>query len=944
MTITLNRNERGAIPESEVLRALNDLDRGKLDVSGAAMTGPLSLPGNAIGPLHAVPKQQLDALIVTASQTSLIYTTLAALNANLAPAYGQRAEVRSVTPVEIGVDRKSGAPGAGSWSKIAALDVVTLQASVAAGDNLRPTHAQVGGAVPLLAGTGTRAFSGFDGGTVLAQDASGGISAFFDEFGRFRSIPHAPQWENWADSTYAFAIVDEAGAIVLGLTHGGTLHGGATINTTFYAYTRPVGTGTDIYLTEGPFDSFTQPAPVRATFGGLYGDSNLEPQVLGGRLHWVRVPLNAAINPTPQFASLDPKMSFSSGVTKLWMIPQTGQSNSNGSGGTVNLTTAAVLAGRVGMFALGQRILASTQSSVSLNDDVQSDTLDEIVDGYEMSNTNDRETGLAQLGARLAGSASADVGVLTFTAGIDAQTILTIGKGTTPYANLLRCVERGAFNARRRGWSVVVPAVAWVGSESECNTDLAAATMATQIQTLRTDLQADIQAITGQVEPVKLLIEQANSWTFGGIRASSQTPQGLVDAARADAHVILIGPNYWRTYQDGVHYDSTSHRARGWLQGEVLKRVLVDAATWTPLHMSSASRTLSTIDVQFSGADGGLQSGAADVTDPGNLGFVVSRISDGVVQTISSASILNSTTVRLALAADPGSACNVKLALDGVSGNNAGPTTGPRTPLRAATSIGTDPWGIAARKWACAGLVRSWTPMDLGAKLLAWWSADRFDLLTFAGSNVSAWNDVVAGISLTQATSGARPVYSATAMNGDPGITFDGIDDFLEIATAPASFPLGAAPGEIWGCADQIFTPAAPNNNLRYIASYGGSNAARAILRGTPAGINRAFAVTGDGATNLTTFDSDGVFFGRNFVRAQFGATETSITFSGFTPSTASVVPATTNSRVRIGATTTAGTASGFWGGAIRDVIMTSPLTTAEATSLAAYLTAHAKV
>ena len=65
-----------------------------------------------------------------------------------------------------------------------------------------------------------------------------------------------------------------------------------------------------------------------------------------------------------------------------------------------------------------------------------------------------------------------------------------------------------------------------------------------------------------------------------------------------------------------------------------------------------------------------------------------------------------------------------------------------------------------------------WTPAALGSALLCWFDASYLPSLTFIGSNVSSWVDRMSGLSTSQATGANQPVWSASARNGKPGLTF----------------------------------------------------------------------------------------------------------------------------------------------------------------------------
>jgi hypothetical protein len=91
----------------------------------------------------------------------------------------------------------------------------------------------------------------------------------------------------------------------------------------------------------------------------------------------------------------------------------------------------------------------------------------------------------------------------------------------------------------------------------------------------------------------------------------------------------------------------------------------------------------------------------------------------------------------------------------------------------------------------------AWTPLNLPS-LIAWY--DPTQGLTLDGSNgVSTWVPAGGSGDATQSTSTQRPIYSATALNGFPGLTGSAANDtFLSIAltsvpTARSIFSIGNA-------------------------------------------------------------------------------------------------------------------------------------------------------
>lgn len=84
----------------------------------------------------------------------------------------------------------------------------------------------------------------------------------------------------------------------------------------------------------------------------------------------------------------------------------------------------------------------------------------------------------------------------------------------------------------------------------------------------------------------------------------------------------------------------------------------------------------------------------------------------------------------------------------------------------------------------------TFSPMDLGASLLAWWKADSLALSN--GAAVTSWSDSSGnGRTLTQATGANQPVFNTAQVNGLPVVTFDGTNDYL--ATAAFASPTSGA-------------------------------------------------------------------------------------------------------------------------------------------------------
>jgi hypothetical protein len=230
----------------------------------------------------------------------------------------------------------------------------------------------------------------------------------------------------------------------------------------------------------------------------------------------------------------------------------------------------------------------------------------------------------------------------------------------------------------------------------------------------------------------------------------------------------------------------------------------------------------------------------------------------------------------------------------------------------------------------------------LGADLLAYWDADRTDLMTRDGSNlISSWRDVKAGADLTQPTTTLQPVWSATSFNGSPGVTPDALDDFLQLAPHP--FWTGATAGEIWAVCAQDALPA--DATVRTLVAVGpGSANGRVISRVVVTLANRLRVQSGDGTSAQVRTGSTGDFSARHVVRHIVSATDQAGEIDGTSdPTSGAVVSSSNNTRMRLFAFTNTG-ATLFWQGKIRKLLFTNALTAEKASALRIWLLTERKL
>lgn len=224
-------------------------------------------------------------------------------------------------------------------------------------------------------------------------------------------------------------------------------------------------------------------------------------------------------------------------------------------------------------------------------------------------------------------------------------------------------------------------------------------------------------------------------------------------------------------------------------------------------------------------------------------------------------------------------------------------------------------------------------------EIVAWWNADRSDLITLSSGAISSWRDSKAGYDAVQGTSGSRPSWSATGFNGAPCAGWDGVDDFLTCTDAAllAALPDGAEPGEMWAVVQQDGLVA--DGAFRCAQSYGANAGtdSRLLYRHVTGGANRIIQGTGTGAASVGQSVLTVDFSSRHVIRGVNSATQETPSIDGVSAAALAAVPATLASRLRLGAacSSSAGT---FWSGKSRDHIVSLPLPSDKAAYLQAVL------
>jgi hypothetical protein len=114
-------------------------------------------------------------------------------------------------------------------------------------------------------------------------------------------------------------------------------------------------------------------------------------------------------------------------------------------------------------------------------------------------------------------------------------------RGTVRYGELLRLVERAVQIAAADGKRIIVPGI--IIQHGEADNGMPAAEYARYLTQWRANIDADVRAITGQYEPVRALIPQANR-RASSVNATASTPLSPLIADKLDPYICCAGPIY----------------------------------------------------------------------------------------------------------------------------------------------------------------------------------------------------------------------------------------------------------------------------------------------------------------------------------------------------------------------------------------------------------------
>ncbi|AOF95510.1 sialate O-acetylesterase [Sphingobium sp. RAC03] len=264
--------------------------------------------------------------------------------------------------------------------------------------------------------------------------------------------------------------------------------------------------------------------------------------------------------------------------------------------------------------------------------------------------------------------------------GVGGQSIEALSKPASNvedsyYNRVLDGIAKVMAQPEFAGMDVRVPAILWLQGEEDYENGAASenpsiADYKAALRQLRTDLNADITALTGQAKAPAFVTYQTsgfNTEDFGNLFVG----EAQLEAATQDTGLHMAAATYPLTDKT-VHLDPNGSRWLGMQFGKVLARLLLRKEGWMPLHPRRATVSGTEVLIDFHVPEPPLQWGqpyvALAATDYANKGFVVRDAIGDII--LSAVELVGQAMVRLTLTRPTSGAVRVEGGTKRGSGGN----------------------------------------------------------------------------------------------------------------------------------------------------------------------------------------------------------------------------------------------------------------------------------
>lgn len=197
--------------------------------------------------------------------------------------------------------------------------------------------------------------------------------------------------------------------------------------------------------------------------------------------------------------------------------------------------------------------------------------------------------------------------------GKGGTSITGLNKGTSTtktYDYLVKGVQRAKALSDEAGKTYKVPCFTWIHGEQDLSTYMSPATYKNLLTQLQEDIQADVQQISGQTEPVPCVLSQTASfnryWMLRSASAIDSMPNPEISIAlyrmaleKPDKFILATTMYPFLYGLDNVHQRAESAKLTGAYFGYAIKKAVFDGAPMLPIHPVEYTRNGNELLVRF---------------------------------------------------------------------------------------------------------------------------------------------------------------------------------------------------------------------------------------------------------------------------------------------------------------------------------------------------------
>lgn len=377
--------------------------------------------------------------------------------------------------------------------------------------------------------------------------------------------------------------------------------------------------------------------PVGTGFGG---------QVRDGQAYW----FDGTSYRTMRLDALD---DLPDTITKLNFVPLLGQSLTVGTSNIASLLSTTAMP-RAYMFnggALPIQYAAKTTPPAGLAAiiDSQMESVLPLVERVDGPLAYYGETPLSGMAYALLQARPANEAFIFASFGVGSTTISQLGPTSEPFKNMIRGGERAKAMADMRGIAFDCPVLPWLHGEGDISASTSPAAYQTALLAIQSAFKTQVDAICGTTANRPVVLLQPASAAY--YNRANTLPAAMLDMALTNpTKLIVAGALYHLPHYDsaGVHMLALGYRKLGEEWGRAIAGVMAGTGSGA-LYVTAVSNSGTTLTITTNAATQ-LVRDTTTVTDPGQSGLALRKVSDGSTIALSNIAVSGTNQIAATLA------------------------------------------------------------------------------------------------------------------------------------------------------------------------------------------------------------------------------------------------------------------------------------------------------